>query len=176
MRRTFDQAQKGQPQRLDGDLLGTPLEAVVLHFLERLADIATQEMRTRYDLGRIVSRIRHDPTGAFPTDALRRLAHAFDTHPSALRRSARVSEMISVDELEAVLALRANGGHPITWSHLELLTEVRGRDARWTLVQSILGERLSVRDLAARIRGIPKKQPVARQTVSPSRHEQSHDD
>ncbi|WP_394824100.1 hypothetical protein [Pendulispora albinea] len=113
---------------------------------------AVDELRGRYELGQFLHRVRYDAMEDIPFDAFEGLGRIFGMHPSALRRCARVTEVFTADEFEAVLALRDARGLVVTWSHFEMLALVRGREARLRLANQIVAERLSVRDLAARIR------------------------
>jgi len=127
-------------------------ETFASHFVERLSDIAGREIRLRYELGRFLHAIRYREAGAFPSDALDRIARIVGTHPSGLRRCARVTEALDADEFEAIARLRGPRGWRVTWSHFELLAEVRSRPTRWRLAHVIIDQRLSVRALATSIR------------------------
>src|SRR5258708_10121424 len=67
--------------------------AIAEHIAERLAQAATEDMYTRYDLGQLAHRIRYDGSGDFSARTLVHLATYFDMHISRLGRYARVAEV-----------------------------------------------------------------------------------
>ena len=128
------------------------VEEFASEFLERLSAAAEREMHLRYELGRFLHGVRYGAPGNLPPDVLERIAQVLGWHPSALRRCARVTEIIAPEEFAHISKLRGSRGWRVTWSHVELLSEVRNRGARWAFAESVIRERLSVRALAARIR------------------------
>jgi len=146
----------GQPQsasaRCQSDTIVMPLEAMASRIVERLVKIALDDIRVRYELGQLVHTACQAKRRASGSTALERLSLTLDVHSTALRRHARVSAMFTQGDLEAVLSLRRPNGLPVTWSHLELFSEVTNRDARWRFVHLAVAEGLSVRALAAQIR------------------------
>ncbi|WP_394824923.1 hypothetical protein [Pendulispora albinea] len=146
-----------------------PLEAMAAHLVDRFAKVAIDNIRARYELGQLVANTRYDRGCAKGTTGLDRLSNALDVHSTALRRCARVCTTFTRDELEAMLSLRRPNGLPVTWSHLELVSEVTSRHTRWILVQRAVAEGLSVRELAALIRDTRQsRRTTPRQTVSKS--------
>jgi hypothetical protein len=127
------------------------LSAIALHIVQRIADAAIEDMRARYDLGRILQTLRRAERvgGAGP---LRRLAERLGLDPSVLRRYAQVSETIGPREFGWLLRLTNWRGEPLTWSHIELLARVRTQERRKLLATSVAEGNLSVRALAARLR------------------------
>jgi hypothetical protein len=128
------------------------VEEFASNFLDRLSATAEHEMHLRYELGHYLHGVRYMSPGTLPPDVIERIARVLGWHPSALRRCARVTEMISAEEFSRITSLRGCRGWRVTWSHVELLSEVRSRSARWALAQSVIQEKLSVRALAACIR------------------------
>ncbi len=146
---TSNAAGRGQRQ---GDVGGASLAAVVAGIKDRLAAIAVDAMRARYDLGAFVHRMRATDHDASPAEVLRRLAKIFEMHTTALRRCARVAEVMSPQEFETLLSHRGHDGMPASWSHVELLVEIADAEVRRQLGRAITAEPLSVRALSARIR------------------------
>ncbi|WP_394851005.1 hypothetical protein [Pendulispora rubella] len=129
-----------------------PLEEMAAHLVDRFAKVAIDNIRVRYELGQLVANARYDRRSAKGVTPLDRLSNAMDVHSTALRRCARVCTIFTRDELEDMLRLRRPNGLPVTWSHLELVSEITSRHTRWHLVQRAVNEGLSVRSLAALIR------------------------
>jgi hypothetical protein len=123
------------------------LAAVAVHLLARMSEAAVADMQARYDLGQVVHRLRYGEECAARRDHIALLASSFDIHPSALRRMARVSESVSPGEFRYFCALRDSRGIPLTWSHLEVLSEIRYAPRRRELADLASARRLSVREL-----------------------------
>jgi hypothetical protein len=128
------------------------LSAIALHIVQRIADAAIEDMRARYDLGRILHTLRRSERGGVGAGPLRRLAERLGLDPSVLRRYAQVSETIPPREFAALLRLTNWRGEPLTWSHIELLARVRNPERRKALATAVAEGNLSVRALAARLR------------------------
>lgn len=126
--------------------------AIANHIVQRLADAAVEDMRARYDFGRVLQTLRRSGRGASGAGALRRLADRLGVDPSALRRYAQVSETIPPREFASIMRLTNRRGSPLTWSHVELLARVRSPERRKLLATAIAEEDLSVRAFAARLR------------------------
>jgi hypothetical protein len=126
---------------------------IATHIVARLADAAIEDMRARYDFGRVLHMLRKSGRGASGAGALRRLAERLGVDPSALRRYAQVSEIISPREFAWMMRLTNKRGEPLTWSHVELLARERDPERRRELATAIGTESLAVRELAARVRG-----------------------
>jgi len=135
-----------------GDVGGVSLATAVAGIKDRLTAIAVDAMRARYDLGVFVYRVRAADHDASSAEVLRRLAKSFEMHTTALRRCARVAEVMSPEEFETLLSHRGQDGMPATWSHVELLVEIADPEVRRQLGRAVTSEPLSVRALAARIR------------------------
>jgi hypothetical protein len=117
----------------------------------RLAEASVADARARYDLGCIVHTLRYDSSERFRSDTLRNLARRLATHPSALRKLARIAETIGPKELDAYLERRDSSGMPLTWSHIATLSRIRSVQVRQEWAAKALAHGLSVRQLAARI-------------------------
>ena len=127
------------------------IEAVTTHIVHRLAAAAVDDMRARYDFGRVLQSLRQHRSKAGGVGALRLLSKRLGVDPSALRRYARVSETISSREFGWLMKQRTPRGAPLTWSHVELLSRERDPDRRTALATMAAAEDLSVRALASRI-------------------------
>jgi hypothetical protein len=128
------------------------VDAIASHIARRLADAAVEDMRARYDFGRVLHTARKQSRGAGEQGVLRVLARRLGVDASALRRYAQVSDVISAREFDGMLKLRNARGEPLTWSHVELLARVRSAERRHQLAIAVVREELSVRDLSARVR------------------------
>lgn len=128
------------------------VSAITSHIIRRLADAAVQDMRARYDFGRVLEMVRRSGRGEMGAGMLRRIADVLQTHTSALRRYARVSETIPPQEFAWLTRLTNERGVPLTWSHVELLARVRSAERRKQLAAAVMERNLSVRALAALVR------------------------
>ncbi len=127
--------------------------AVSEHLIRRIADARVEEMLAWYDLGYALHCARHGPADDLNfRAAVTVLSEALDVHPSALRRCARISEAVQPREIEFLSGLRGQDGLPLTWSHVELLSEVRAKHERREHAIETCAKGLSVRELASRIR------------------------
>ncbi|HEY3822676.1 MAG TPA: hypothetical protein VGL81_36175 [Polyangiaceae bacterium] len=118
--------------------------------LERMTRARSDELRARYELGRIVHFARYDETRG--SEAVRELATVTSLDISAVRRLARVTEIVGPKEFETWLAASLAHGYAFTWSHLEVLANIRVRAARAKLATEAIAARMSVRELRARLR------------------------
>jgi hypothetical protein len=128
---------------------GSRVDAIARHIVGRLAAAAEADLRGRYDVGCVAHAIRYEDDGA---TALQQLGDRLALDESALRRYARVSETLSASEFEWVVSLRTRQGLPLTWSHIELLQQVRSSPRRRDLANAAARDGCSVRELAARVR------------------------
>jgi hypothetical protein len=128
------------------------VRAIALHVVQRLAEVGVEDVQSRYNLGCVAHQIRYDSSGQFARCALAEFADAVHLSVGVLRRYARVSEVIGAHELAEFLTWRTRCGLPLTWSHLELLSEVRGKMARRRWAEEAIREGLSVRELGRRSR------------------------
>jgi hypothetical protein len=128
------------------------IQAIALHVVHRLAEVGVEDVQSRYNLGCVAHQIRYDSSGQFARCALAEFADAVHLSVNVLRRYARVSETIGAHELAEFLAWRTRCGLPLTWSHLERLSEVRGKGARRRWAEEAIREALSVRELERRLR------------------------
>jgi hypothetical protein len=115
----------------------------------RVALAAREDIRARYEIGRLVHGLRYECTDNKAARALARLSSALNLKPGTLRRYARVTETISPDEFEEYVD---QDGMPLTWSHLEELAEVRSISVRRRCAEQATSEKLSVSALRKRIR------------------------
>ncbi|HLK40129.1 MAG TPA: hypothetical protein VKU41_25410 [Polyangiaceae bacterium] len=136
------------------------VRAVVAHIMARVAEASVDDLRARYDLGRVVHHLRYDPSQA---GVLTRLAHDLGMHPSALHRYARVTERVCPEEFAQILQLRDAHGQPLTWSHLERIAEVRSAAARRRVAEEAVSGLLSVRAVRHLIRNHPSKSVVGKE-------------
>jgi len=128
------------------------IEAIASHIGRRLADAAVEDMRARYDFGRVLHTLRNRGRGLEGAGALRVLAGRLAVDPSALRRFAQVSDVIPPGEFQWMMRLRSPRGAPLTWSHVELLARLRSAEKRRALATAVVEEELSVRALFQRLR------------------------
>jgi hypothetical protein len=129
------------------------VSAITSHIVRRLADATVEDMRARYDFGRVLQTLRSRGRGAAGTGILRGIADRLRVDPSALRRYAHVSEAISPLEFAWMTDLTSARGVPLTWSHVELLARVSDAERRRQLALATVEQDLSVRDLSVLVRG-----------------------
>jgi hypothetical protein len=132
--------------------MGVSFNNVVARVVLRMAQARVEEMRARYHLGGLLREARRGKLDLQAAAVVASLHSVTRIHPSALRRHARVAETMGNDEFASLTSLRGSDGLPLTWSHLELLSEVRPAARRRELAELAVCEGLSVRRLAARIR------------------------
>lgn len=133
--------------------LDSRVDAIAAHIVRRLADAAVDDMRARYDFGRVLQGLRTKGRRAAGAGVVRLLADRLGVDPSALRRYAQVSEVIPAREFDWMMHLSDRRGAPLTWSHVERLARVRSPERRRQLAMAIVREGLSVRALSDRMRG-----------------------
>jgi hypothetical protein len=122
--------------------------AMVTYVRERLVTALLDDVKARYDLGQVVHKLRYPAAGdSCPTVTLAALARMSGHGPRALRRYARVAEIINAEELADYLELRTPRGMPLSWSHLEELMRVHSRTRRREFAATAAGENLSARAL-----------------------------
>jgi hypothetical protein len=132
--------------------LDSRIGAITSHIVRRLADAAVEDMRARYDFGRVLLTLRSENRSVAGAGVLRLLANQLEIDPSALRRYAQVSEVIAAREFDWLMRLINKRGAPLTWSHIEILARVRSPEQRRQLATAIARESLSVRGLSERLR------------------------
>jgi hypothetical protein len=137
--------------RLAAVNLDPRIDAITTHIVHRLAAAAIDDMKARYDFGRVLQSLRSGRPQAGGTGTLRLLSRRLGVDPSALRRYARVSETISPREFTWLMRQRTPRGAPLTWSHVEVLARERDPDRRQVLAAATAAEDLSVRGLATRL-------------------------
>jgi len=127
------------------------IEEIVRHVAARLGEVAVAEMRIRYELGVVVHSVRADSARRYSRGTLAQLARMVNVDVSRLRRCARVTEVIRASEFDELLNLRDASGRTLTWSHLELLAQVRNGPLRRGLALATVRDTLSVRTLGDRV-------------------------
>ena len=132
--------------------LDSRIGAITSHIVRRLADAAVEDMRARYDFGRVLLTLRSESRNPAGAGVLRLLANQLEVDPSALRRYAQVSEVIAAREFDWLMGLSTRRGAPLTWSHIEILARVRSPEQRRQLAAASAREGLSVRGLTERLR------------------------
>jgi len=124
--------------------------------LVRIVEACLLDMAARYELGRDLFDLRYERARTEATPLFEAVSKRMGVHSSALRRWSRVSGTIPRAEFVEYLSLRTCRGSPLTWSHLELLAEVTPSRERRALATECVAEELTVRSLAARVRGCRK--------------------
>src|ERR1700723_1547112 len=69
--------------------LDSRIGAITSHIVRRLADAAVEDMRARYDFGRVLLTLRSESRNPAGAGVLRLLANQLEVDPSALRRYAQ---------------------------------------------------------------------------------------
>jgi hypothetical protein len=136
------------------------VRGVVAHILQRLAMAHVSIVRARYDLGQLVHALRYSDARAFGTNAVDTLASWLGIDSSALRRWARVTEVIPPDELDGICCARTPRGMPLTWTHLEKLALERSTTRRREQAQLAIREDWSVATLASSVRRSQRPHPI----------------
>jgi hypothetical protein len=126
--------------------------AAAVQIANRLADAAVEDLRARYELGRLVHRLRYDGAEPQAMRAIAKLASACGLRVATLRRYARVTEMIRPLEFDELTRTRGTRGPSLTWSHIEELAEARNSEVRRKCAEAAVTESLSVSALRARVR------------------------
>ena len=126
--------------------------AAAVQIANRLAEAAAEDLRARYDLGRLVHRLRYDGSEPHAVRAIAKLGSACGLRVATLRRYARVTEMIKPVEFDELTRNRGPRGPSLTWSHIEELAEARNSEVRRTCAEAAITEALSVSALRSRVR------------------------
>jgi hypothetical protein len=111
-----------------------------------LAKATRDEGRSRHEVGTIVSAVKQD-SAKYGAQAVEQLARALGTNIHTLYRCAAVAECWSAAQLEALQARVNEHGQPLSWSHLVLISGVTSPKRRSDLVDRVLRDSLSVREL-----------------------------
>ena len=127
----------------------TRVASVATHIHLRLAGVQRDEIHARYDLGRLVHAVRYSEQ--FGAGAQAALSQLMNLDESVLRRHARVAETIRGEEFTTLLQLRMPSGASLSWSHLEVLAQVRAPTTRLSLAVETAARALSVRVLRSRV-------------------------
>jgi ActR/RegA family two-component response regulator len=135
--RTREQAPEVMPGTLEG-------------CIARLRELmATRpDPMVRYGVGEIIARIKARPW-AYGKGAVAVVAAAIGEDVPSLYRHAAVAECWSEAEVRGLCARKGRDGRGLSWSHIVLLGGVRSAVVRAGLVERVLGQGLSVRELAA---------------------------
>jgi hypothetical protein len=135
------------------------LRSVVAKLKRKLRSLWSHECFRRFEVAQIVLKVRvgHKRYGA---RGVEQLATELGLDKATVYRWARVAEVWAPGEFRIVIARRNKAGLAVTWSHLEVLAEVSGRARRETLLEKVLAESLSVRQLRALVGGPAKVDSV----------------
>ncbi len=113
-----------------------------------LARGCKEEVRNRHRVGVLVAEIKRWPN-KYGSGAVAQLAGALSVDAQTLYRCASVAECWSQAQIEGVLDRSNAYGQPPSWSHFVLLAGVRSSRQRRELLERVIGDSLSVRDLSA---------------------------
>ncbi len=105
----------------------------------------------RYRIGSVVAELKAEPM-RYGHGAVQLAAAALAQDEASLYRHARVAERWSLEEFDALLALRMRDGSQPTWSHLVVLASIEPNARRQRLIERMLEENLSVRRLEEVVR------------------------
>jgi len=119
--------------------------------LALLARADEDEIRTRYQVGIIITKIKgsEDHYGAH---AVAQLAVALERDEATLYRYALVAEAWTPRTLAAILERRMPCGTPLSWSHMVELAGIRSASKRTEMLELVLERGLSVRELTTLLR------------------------
>jgi hypothetical protein len=109
---------------------------------------APQDARARYAIGAAVAAIKAR-ADLFGSGAVAMAAEALDEDLPSLYRHAAVAERLDPAEVDSLLCRTGPGRQSLTWSHLVVLGSVPSQAEREQLVNRVLVEGLSVRELMA---------------------------
>ncbi len=126
--------------------------ALATRIADRIAQAAVDDLRARYELGRLVHELRYDGSDHEILRDLSKLGAACGLAAATLRRYARVSETINQREFSDLTRPRGPRGPSLTWSHIEELAEARSSEVRRKCAEAAITESLSVSALRARVR------------------------
>jgi hypothetical protein len=126
--------------------------AAAAQIANRIAEAAAEDLRARYELGRLVHSLRYDSADRHALRVVSKLGVASGLAVATLRRYARVTEMIKPHEFDELTSARGPRGPSLTWSHIEELAEARNTEVRRRCAEAAVSESLSVSALRARVR------------------------
>jgi hypothetical protein len=135
-----------------GRTLWPQIRAAAAHIADRIAEAAAEDLRARYELGRLVHRLRYDSSDRQAMRVISKLGLASGLAAATLRRYARVTEMIKPVEFDELTRARGPRGPSLTWSHIEELAEARNTEVRRRCAEAAVNESLSVSALRALVR------------------------
>lgn len=136
--------------------MNAALRAKVKLVAKLLATASEDEVRTRYQIGQIISELKR-AENKYGANAVERVAKPLGRPASTLYRYSLVAERWSLDRLGTVLGRRNTLGQPLSWSHFVVLASVDGSTQRKTLLERTLSESLSARQLRLLLGAPPKK-------------------
>ena len=118
--------------------------------IERLRELLPLRLDplVRYAMGTIVAEIKANPD-KYGNSAVSTAAAALGEDAPSLYRHGTVAERWTEGEVQALLARKGRGERPLSWSHIVLLGTVPSQAERTRLIERVLEEGLSVRELAA---------------------------
>jgi DNA-binding response OmpR family regulator len=120
--------------------------------LEHRVDAMLMQLDARYELGQLAHSARYSVARVRETAlSLRVLSRDAQLDPAALRRMARVTEIIRRPEFEQLKLLRTSRGLPLSWSCFEELATIRDPKLRRELAVAAADGALSIRTLRKRI-------------------------
>lgn len=139
--------------------------AAAAQIADRIAEAAAEDLRARYELGRLVHRLRYESSGRQAMRTISKLGLASGLAVATLRRYARVTEMIKPVEFRELTRARGPRGPSLTWSHIEELAEARSTEVRRRCAEAAVHESLSVSALRARVRAASAPDACQRGTI-----------
>ena len=116
-----------------------------------LSEATGDEVRARYKVAAMVLEVKRNES-AYGAGAVKRLAAALGWDRSTIYRYALIAKRWDAAGMTALLRRRSVHGEPISWSHLLLVVRISPASRRAKLVDRVLDEGLSVRDLARVVR------------------------
>lgn len=133
-----------------------PLRAEYKRLKSALAAASTKSVTSKHKVALIVLRVKNEPK-RYGDGAVVQLEAALGLDAKSLYRWSSVAEAWpSRSSLAEVLARKNGRGLPLTWSHLELLSEIEDRAKRARAIEGALRQSWSVRQLRAWITGLHK--------------------
>jgi ActR/RegA family two-component response regulator len=136
----------GSPGTADAARIPSTLDGCI----ERLRELLPLRLDplVRYAMGTIVAEIKANPD-KYGNSAVSTAAAALGEDAPSLYRHGTVAERWTEGEVQALLARKGRGERPLSWSHIVLLGTVPSQAERTRLIERVLEEGLSVRELAA---------------------------
>lgn len=118
--------------------------------IERLRELLPLRLDplVRFAMGAIVAEIKANPDH-YGHSGVSAVATALGEDAPSLYRHATVAERWTASEVESLLARNGSGERPLSWSHIVLLGSVTSPAERARLIERVLAEGLSVRELTA---------------------------